>query len=337
LIIKWPRYLALGLITLTVSITLYATSGNAPGSEMETTAGWYKYPGNPVLGGKLGTCFDICLLKHGNEYLMWFSWRPKQSIALVKSTDGIHWTTPVIVLGPNRKSGWEADINRPVVIKRSDGYHMWYTGQARGKSWIGYAVSQDGIHWKRMSRKSVLSPDKSWEKVAVMCPDVIWDGSVKVYRMWYSGGAQYEPNAIGYATSPDGIHWKKWARNPIFSADPQDKWEQQRVTACQVIHTGGWYYMFYIGFRDINHAQIGLARSKNGISGWQRLPENPIIRAGGREDEWDHDACYKPYAVWDGKQDRWLLWYNGRNGHFEQIGLVIHHGKSFGFPGGTRN
>jgi hypothetical protein len=104
------------------------------------------------------------------------------------------------------------------------------------------------------------------------------------------------------------------------------------VTGCQVLYFGGWYFMFYIGFRDINHAQIGLARSKNGISSWQRLPDNPIIRAGGGADEWDHDACYKPNAVWDGKHNRWLLWYNGRNCKFEQIGLAIHAGKAFGFP-----
>jgi predicted GH43/DUF377 family glycosyl hydrolase len=323
-------------LTLFMMFALFATPGETAarslGSGVETTAGWRKYENNPVLGGDLGTCFDISVLKISNEYLMWFSWRPKQSIALVKSQDGIHWGAPVIVLAPDLKSGWQSDVNRPVVIERSDGFHMWYTGQANGHSWIGYAVSQDGIHWKRMTPSPVLSPDRAWERVAVMCPDVIWDSSARIYRMWYSGGEQYEPNAIGYATSRDGIHWTKSAASPVFNSDSHLEWEQQRVTGCQVIRVGHWYYMFYIGFRNIDQAQIGLARSKDGIRDWQRLPENPIIRAGIRADEWDHDACYKPYALWDGKQQRWLLWYNGRNGHFEQIGLAIHPGESFGFP-----
>lgn len=258
---------------------------------------------------------------------MWFSWRPKKSIALVRSSDGVHWGKPVIVLSPNLKSGWEEKVNRPAVVERSDGYHMWYTGQAPGRSWIGNAVSRDGIHWKRESQRPVLSPEKPWEKTAVMCPDVIWDSTAGIYRMWYSGGEQYEPNAIGYATSRDGIHWTRAPQNPVFRSDTADTWEQQRVTGCQVIRSGGWYYMFYIGFRDTHHAQIGLARSRNGVSGWQRLPENPIIRTGTGAGEWDHDSCYKPYAVWDGKHDRWLLWYNGRNSHFEQIGMAIHPGK----------
>src|SRR5579871_4974415 len=77
----------------------------------ETAAGWVKHPKNPVLGGDLGTCFDIAVLKEGDVYRMWFSWRPKKSIALVESKDGIEWTKPIIVLGPNEKTDWENDLN----------------------------------------------------------------------------------------------------------------------------------------------------------------------------------------------------------------------------------
>ena len=130
-----------------------------------------------------------------------------------------------------------------------------------------------------------------------MCPHVLWDEKAKQYRMWYSAGEQYEPNAIGYATSSDGVNWTKYKDNPIFAADPRNPWEQHKVTACQVIPAGDWHLMFYIGFRDENRAQIGLARSRDGITGWQRHPANPIIFpvAGA----WDADACYKPFAIFD--------------------------------------
>ena len=36
----------------------------------ETRAGWVKHPGNPVLGGALGTCFDISVLPVGDTYRM---------------------------------------------------------------------------------------------------------------------------------------------------------------------------------------------------------------------------------------------------------------------------
>ena len=263
---------------------------------------------------------------------MWFSWRPKQSIALVESKDGLTWSEPAIVLGPNHHTGWEQDVNRPVVIKNAGLYQMWYTGQrlaaqVNGQSWIGYATSLDGKSWERQSDKPVLSPEQPWEGVAVMCPHVIYDEKERIYRMWYSAGQQIEPNSIGYATSPDGLKWTKHGQNPIFQPDAKNEWEKDRVTACQILKRGDWYLMFYIGFRDQGHAQIGMARSKDGISDWQRSPANPIIRLG--KGGWDSDAVYKPFAIFDGK--RWLLWYNGRRGSVEQIGAAIHDGEDLGF------
>lgn len=290
-------------------------------------ADWIKYQNNPVLGRNYGTCFDISVLKDGDTYRMWFSWRPKASIALVESDDGFHWSAPVIVLAPDKASGWEDDMNRPTVIKHDGLYRMWYTGQANNHSAIGYVTSPDGVVWKRMSDRPVITATQPWEKVAVMCPDVIWDQKAGLYKMWYSGGEQYEPDAIGYATSPDGLTWTRCTDNPIFKADPNIAWERDKVTACQVVPDDGWYLMFYIGFRDVDHAQIGVARSKDGITNWQRLAANPIISPG--QGQWDADACYKPYAIFDGQ--KWLLWYNGRHGDSEQIGAAVHQGRNLGF------
>jgi len=293
---------------------------------------WIKYEGNPVLGGQYGTCFDVCVLHEDRKYRMWFSWRPKKSVAITESKDGIHWSPPEIVLPPNPKSGWEDDVNRIIVIHREDGYHMWYTGQvgaatASGKSWIGYAMSADGRNWVRQSLRPVLEPSVPWEGVAVMCPHVMWDNADGIWKMWYSGGQQIEPNSIGYATSKDGLRWDKLSFNPVFRADPDNQWEKERVAGAQVFIWKGWYYLFYVGYRDIEHAQIGFARSKDGISGWARHVGNPIVRPtqGG----WDADACYKPFVVHSG--DCWRLWYNGRHDQLEQIGLAIHSGEDLGF------
>jgi predicted GH43/DUF377 family glycosyl hydrolase len=293
----------------------------------ETQAGWKKLDANPVLGGNLGTCFDISVMMEDHAYKMWFSWRPKESIAFVESDDGNRWTSPRIVLGPNTRTKWEQRINRPVVIKHGGWYEMWYTGQSSKKSWIGYATSQDGVAWTRASTQPVLSSRSlSWERRSVMCPHVLWDEKSRVHRMWYSAGGQYEPRAIGYATSKDGIQWTKLSK-PVFTADPQHAWEQDRVAACQVIENNGWFVMFYIGFSDLDHASIGIARSRDGISGWERHPANPVIAPG--PGKWDGDACYKPFAIFDGS--RWLLWYNGRQGSVEQIGLACHEGEDLGF------
>jgi predicted GH43/DUF377 family glycosyl hydrolase len=301
-----------------------------------TSAGWVKYAQNPVLGGELGTCFDISVLDEAGRYRMFFSWRPKKSIALTESADGAHWSEPTILLGPREtKQGWENDLNRPCVVKKDGQYHMWYTGQrpgalpreVDGRSWIFYALSQDAVHWQRAGLEPVLTAEEPWEKVAVMNPHVLWDGQTGLFKMWYCGGEQYEPNAIGYATSPDGIHWTKYPSNPIFSADPRHTWEQHKVAGCQVVQKDNWYLLFYIGYWDEDTAQIGLARSPNGINSWERHPANPIIAPV--VNQWDGDACYKPFAIFDGAG--WRLWYNGRRGDIEQIGLALHAGQDLGF------
>ena len=326
-----PLGLALALAGGLVSLAAWGQN--------DTAGGWAKPAQNPVMGGQHGTCFDVCVLREGSTYRMWLSWRPKASIALVESQDGIHWSEPPrVVLGPRKETGWEDDINRPVVLKRGDGYHLWYTGQARGHSAIGYATSADGITWKRMRDQPVLTPEKPWEKVAVMCPHVLWDDAARCFRMWYSAGDQYEPNAIGYASSPDGLSWIKSDQNPVFAPEPRNPWEQAKVTGCQVIQQATNYLMFYIGFETEQHAQIGVAQSPDGITRWQRHPANPIIRTSqrGSAQDWDASACYKPFAVYDGQQ--WLLWYNGRRGNsptdgggLEQIGVAVHPGEDLGF------
>ena len=298
-----------------------------------TSAGWEKYALNPVLGGDLGTCFDISVLKMKGSYRMFFSWRPEKCIAVCESSDGINWSEPQKCILPRvTGQGWEDDLNRPAVLFRNDMYHMWYTGQsmpgiAEGTSHIFYATSKDGTNFERVRETPVLCPEEEWEKKSLMCPDVMWDNDSQMYKMWYSGGEQHEPNAIGYATSRDGINWAKHCSNPVFAADTGTTWEQHKTTACHVTKYGDFYYMFYVGFRNENYAQIGIARSKDGINNWQRHPQNPVIAPS--PGQWDADACYKPYTILDG--EKWTLWYNGRNGQFEQIGVAFHVGSDLGF------
>ena len=267
----------------------------------ETTAGWVKYEGNPVMGGQYGTCFDISVLKEGGTYRMWLSWRPKQSLALVESKDGIHWSEPPqIVLGPRKETGWEDDINRPVVLKREDGYHLLvhrpgqrpFGHRLRDQSrrhrleaherppgpLAGAAVGEGRRH---VPARAVGRPDPA-------LPHVVFRRRTKRAQRHR---LRHQPRRPPLDQAPG---------QPHLHPDPNLAWEKHKVTACQVERQGDWYVMFYIGFRDEPHAQIGLARSRDGITNWQRHPANPIIRPG--EDQWDHDACYKPYAIFDGSQ-----------------------------------
>ena len=309
--------------------TVFAMSAMALMALSSHGGEWVKPEINPLLGGgDVGTIFDICVLKTKNGYTMYSSWRPQKSIAVHYSKDGKKWTYPKIVL-PFTDSENEFRVNRPCVLVKDGVYHMWYTGQTKrpmSKGRIFYATSTNGVDFKRHPN-FVMESTEQWEGITLMCPHVIWDESEKIFKMWYSGGESYEPNAIGYATSPDGINWKKHKDNPICTPRKDLNWEKDRVTACQVIKRENDYLMFYIGFEDIHTARICMARSKDGITNWERYSKNPIIEP--TPGAWDGDATYKPYALFDGK--KWMLWYNGRIKHLERIGVAIHAGEDLGF------
>ena len=80
--------------------------------------------------------------------------------------------------------------------------------------------------------------------------------------------------------------------------------------------------MFYIGYEDIDTARICVAKSKNGITGWERSTLNPLVEptAGA----WDSDATYKPTVLWNEEKEKWMLWYNGRTAGDEYMGYAYY-------------
>lgn len=279
-----------------------------------------KFQGNPVFGsGSIGTVFDAYVSEQNKMLRMDFSYRGKKSCAVVFSEDGIHWSEPILTLTPNPESGWEDGINRNCVLYIDGIYKMWYTGQADGHSRIGYAESKDGLSFDRKQREPVLQFERPWEGDSVMNPCVLYENGI--YRMWYSAGDTYEPNVIAYAESKDGISWRKYGNNPIFTCEKKNLFEQDRIGGCSIVKTEDMgYLMFYIGYENIDTARICVAHSIDGITGWERSPHNPLVEP--TSGKWDGEACYKPAVIWDNKEKKWRMWYNGRSKTNEFIGLA---------------
>ena len=282
-----------------------------------------KYGDGPVFGSpETGTMFDAYVWRQNGRLRMDVSWRPRWALAVTFSDDGIHWDEPIITLGCDHSTG-ENTLNRNCVIPdpHGDGYLMWYTSQILGvprcKSWIGIARSDDGIHFERFYKDPVMVPETEFENESVMNPFVMFENGK--FRMWYAAGETYEPNVICYAESEDGIHWEKYAGNPIFTCAPENEYEQNRIGAVQLLKEENGYLMFYIGYRDINTACICAARSKDGISDWRRVPENPLVTP--TPGTWDEHSCYKPAVIRD-ENGLYHLWYNGRQNGNEFIGYA---------------
>ena len=290
-----------------------------------------KYGFNPVLGNnKIGTVFDPYVIKENNLYKMLVSWRPKGALAISISKDGIIWSDLKIILNKGKKESWESIVNRACLIKFYNKYYLYYTGQNRGKSNIGLAISDDGINFKKNVNNPILKPEYIYEKDSVMIPNVIYDYEENIFKMWYSAGETFEPDVICYATSKDGINWIKYKNNPIFIAN-------KNILSLDSFKVGGSdvhkisnnnYIMFYIGYSDIHTARIFVAKSKNGINSWKRS-DNPIIIP--TKGKFDNDACYKPTSIYDRKKNEWLIWYNGRRKSSEFIGLAFYKNFIFTF------
>jgi len=279
-----------------------------------------KYENNPVFGDKsTGTMFDAYVREIDGKLRMDVSWRPKMASAITYSDDGIHWTEPYIAFENNPKSGWEDNLNRTCTMKNpiGDGWLMWYTGQANNYSYIGVAKSDNGKDFYRFLDKPIISPETDFENISTMNPFVMYENGK--FRMWYAAGESCEPNVICYAESDDGIVWNKYPKNPIFECNKEKEYEQNRIGAVDILKDEKGYLMFYIGYRDVNTACVCVARSKNGIDGWVRYDKNPLVSP--TPGAWDGEACYKPTVV-KRKDGTYMLWYNGRIGGDEFIGLA---------------
>lgn len=284
-----------------------------------------KDPNNPIYGdAQTGTLFDVYVTKDDEKRLrMDLSTRADGCVSVAYSADGIRWSAPQTALTPNPESGWEELVNRNCVLRIGGTYKMWYTGQAHGNSYIGYAESADGIHFIRVGSEPVLAPESPWEGESVMNPCVLLENGL--YRMWYSAGETYEPNVLCYAESADGVHWNKSPLNPIFERNPAKAYEQDRIGGCQILpHKTLGYLLFYIGYRDVHTACICCARSQDGVTAFRRCKQNPLVAPD--KGTWDEDSCYKPSALYDADANRWRIWYNGRACSKEYIGTAAADG-----------
>ena len=240
-------------------------------------------------------------------------------------------TSRSIVLGPNDKTDWEADVNRPVVVKNAATPITCGT-PARPRATRGSATrpAPTARTGSAQSDKPVLSPDQPWEKVAVMCPHVIWDEHGEAVPDVVQRRRAVRAGRHRLRHQPRRPAAGRSARTTRSSPPTRPRaWEQHKVTACQVVRHGRLVFdvlhrLPRRGPRPDRHRPLA-----DGITDWQRLPANPIISPGaGRLGRRRLLQAVRDLTT-SGK--RWLLWYNGRRGRVEQIGLATHEGEDLGF------
>ena len=136
----------------------------------------------------------------------------------------------------------------------------------------------------------ILLPDPTsdWESYNVLNPSVIYHAGL--FHMHYRAQGLDWVSRIGYAVSPDGVHWNRM-RRPVL--EPQDEWDARGLEDPRLTEIEGMYYMAYTAYGSrpwgtgaATHAGGGvlpmIARSSNLIT-WERI--GPIVTG---EDNKDH-------------------------------------------------
>ncbi len=333
-----------GVSAVAASTWAFTSVGKAfyGGPEMADAPGvegtrWRFAPQNPVLdvvpnSWESHAVFDCCVARVASGALwMWYSGRGANydiGLAIDTSGSGDLWQRqsrqPVLSATPPESGYPYESITRPSVVATPQGWRMWYSTMAQdaapaGLAWIGTALSTDGAHWQKHGAP-LLAPREPWEKQALQCPNVLYDATDGIFKMWYCGGDLYEPDAVGYATSRDGVTWRRFSPDPIFTPT-RAGWDSYKIGSFQVHQVGGWYYAFYNAFQQTPFvSQIGMARSRDGVTNWERHPANPIISP--QPGEWDAAMVYKPTALWNDARGRWDVWFNAsaQLNHTERIG-----------------
>jgi predicted GH43/DUF377 family glycosyl hydrolase len=226
---------------------------------------------------------------------------------------------------------WNRHVFTPSVLYNPDStrYEMWFgasSGPDAQNNWnpirIGFATSTDGLSWTKHAHP-VLEPDAgTWDESYVDGARIIRENGQ--YKMWYVGSGPTHPEGgIGYATSSDGINWKKdMFNNPLIEPDTVS-WEAGGYDYCYIYVLpvqGGGYKMWYAGNvkgEDFKKS-IGYATSADGIA-WQKDALNNPVLTTETTDKWDYMVCIPQVVLLDDVYQMWYLgidsgWYNRKFG-----------------------
>ncbi len=212
-------------------------------ADSEDGLNWTKRPGGAVLafGDGRTSLVTPALLRHGagwacrengklRMYVVAVDFTGEEVHRLYETTSADGGLTWAPLGGPLMEN-----VYAPSLLRTRGGYRMWYV-DASAEPWsIRLAESDDGTHWTPADPGPVLLVDQAWEKERLFYPFVIHDRGR--YLMWYGSywSQRDDTTAIGLALSDDGIHWHKYADNPIIRPDPRRPFESNYCTSHTVL------------------------------------------------------------------------------------------------------
>jgi predicted GH43/DUF377 family glycosyl hydrolase len=131
---------------------------------------------------------------------------------------------------------WDKKIReRGYILKEGDLYKLWYTGYNPDSSdmkFLGYAISKDGIHWKRYPGNPIHNT--SW----------VEDMQVVKHKGKYYMFAEGRNDLAHMLISTDGIHWEERGKLEVRQSNGEPISPGPFGTPTVWVENGKWY-LFY--------------------------------------------------------------------------------------------
>jgi beta-1,2-mannosidase len=185
------------------------------------------------------------------------------------------------VLSPKGDAFESAGTFNPAVVKKDRQFVMLYRAQDRkGTSSLGYASSEDGIHFTRRT-EPVLASEAPYEKGGgVEDPRLQKIGDT--YYLTYTGynnvdgaAADKKDAQLCLATSTDLLHWtRQGVIIPSFRGKWNVKWTKSGAIVPDKIQ--GKYWMYYLADAKGKDTQMGVAYSED-LLHWTEALDHPVM------------------------------------------------------------
>jgi len=190
-------------------VPYYASLGLALSQDDGKT--FKKYSKAPILERNdidpYGTASACVMIENGlwrMWYLSWVKWvienerpKPYYHLKYAESEDGIQWKRNGTVCIDFKYPG-ENRIARPCVIREDKIYKMWYCYATGADGYrIGYAESEDGIHWDRKDEEAGIDVSESGWDSEMICYPFVFEHKGQKYMLYNGNG--YGKTGFGYA------------------------------------------------------------------------------------------------------------------------------------------
>ncbi len=273
------------------------------------------------------SCAYVTVFQDGDLYRMYYRGKADRNgvelTCYAESKDGIRWTKPNLGLfefngSKENNIVWQKGFGshnftpfrdaKPGVEKNER--YKAFGGAPRGTRGLMAFTSADGIHWRLLAEKPVLTDGKFDSQNLAF-----WDTNRKQYVAYFRISSK-GVRAIAYATSNDFIHWSETKPIDLGDAPPEHFYTNATTTYFRAPH---YYFSFPKRFARSRkklpeHKELGISEavflsSRDGVN-FDRTFMEALIRPGRSKQNWGDRSTMVAWGILQTASDEMSIYYS---------------------------